>query len=213
MHRILGVIALGLCVSVAAAYGGSSVQALAQREASYYGNPRAAITRIETVRIIGARPGHERWTMIQMKGRHAFRVGCPRPGPGIPGPCDAHYLEVGVDLVNHKVGLDWGLTTSEVSAIAKARKASHWLRIFPDTPALYLHCAIPRGGLQLRPNHPLMGTCSTEVTPSNHVRRVEFVQTWRLPPKSYKASWIVTLGRTGRVQSIRVTGQPPQLWK
>lgn len=216
MRRIVTVFAFFLCTGAAAAYaGGFSLQSIAHKEAKYHGDAHAAITRIETVRIWGTRQGHARWAMIRMKGPHAFRVGCPRPGPGVPGPCGAHYLEVGVDLANHKVGLDWGLTASEVSAIAKARKASHWLRIFPDTPALYVQCAIQRGGLQLRPNRPLTGTCSTVATPSNHVRRVEFVQTWRLPPSSRlnKASWIVTLGRHGRIKSIRVTGEPPQLWK
>lgn len=200
---------LALAVGVAAAYGGSSIQTLAHQQAKYFGDPQAAITRIETVRIFGARPGHSRWTMIQMKGSHAFRVGCPRPGPGIPGPCGARYLEVGVDLANHKVGLDWGLTASEVSAIARARKASWLFKIFPDTPGLYLHCAISRGGLHL----PAAGTCSTVAEPSNHVRRVEFVETWRNRghARTNKAGWVVTLSRSGHVQSVHPTGQPPQL--
>lgn len=74
MCRIMPVIALGLCVGVAVAYGGSSLQAIARKQAKYYGDAHAVITRSETVRIRGARPGHERWTMIQMKGRHPFRV-------------------------------------------------------------------------------------------------------------------------------------------
>ena len=164
---------------------------------------------------MGARPGHERWWMIRLKGRHAFRVGCPRPGPGLPGPCGAHYLEVGVDLADRKPGLTWGLTASKVAAIAKARRATRWFRIFPDTPGLYLRCAIPRGGAQLPPDRSLTGTCSTVAQPSDQARRVEFVQTWRLGPGSGldQARWIVTLSRGGRVRSIRVTGQPPQLWK
>lgn len=218
MRRIVTVFVFFLCTGAAAAYaGGFSLQSIAHKEAKYYGETHAAITRIETVRIWGARPGHARWAMIRMKGRHAFRVGCPRPGPGLPEPCGAHYLEVGVDLANHKVGLDWGLTRSEVSAIARARHASRWFRIFPDTPALYLRCAIPRGGTHLPTdkNLTLKGTCSTVAEPSNHVRRVAFVETFRLSPSSKlsKAGWVVTLNRHGRVKSIRVTGQPPQLWK
>ncbi len=217
MRRIVTVFAFLLCAGAAAAYaGGFSLQSVAHKEAKYYGNAHATITRIETVRIWGARPGHARWAMIRMKSRHAFRVGCPRPGPGAPGPCGAHYLEVGVDLASHKVGLDWGLTASEVSTIARALHASRWFRIFPDTPALYLRCAIPRGGTQSpTSSRSLAGTCSTVAEPSNDVRQVAFVETFRLSPSSKlsKAGWVVTLGRSGRVQSIRVTGQPPQLWK
>jgi len=216
MRRIVTVFAFFLCTGAAAAYaGGFSLQSIAHKEAKYYGDAHAAITHIETVRIWGARPGQARWAMIRMKGRHAFRVGCPRPGPGVPGPCGAHYLEVGVDLASHKVGLDWGLTASEVSAIAEARHASRWFRIFPDTPALYLRCAIPRGGTQLPTSRSLTGTCSTVAEPSSHVRRVAFVETFRLNPSSKlsEAGWVVTLNRLGRIRSIRVTGEPPQLWK
>jgi hypothetical protein len=217
MKRVIGVAAAVACgsVIVAAAYGGSSLQAIAHQEARYFGDPHAAVTRIERVRIFGARPGHERWAMIRVKGRRPFRVGCPRPGPGPPGPCGAHYLEVGVDLTDPQNRMDWGLTASEVSAIARAWRASRWFRIFPDTPALYLRCAIPRGGAQLRAHRSLPGTCSTVAEPSDHVRRVEFVETFRIAPggKLDKADWIVTLGRAGRVRSIRVEGQPPQLWK
>ena len=216
MHRIVTVFAFVLCTGAAAAYaGGFSLQSIAHKEAKYFGDAHAVISRIETVRIWGARPGHARWAMIRMKGRHAFRVGCPHPGPGPSGPCGAHYLEVGVDLANHKVGLFWGLTASEVSAIARARKASARFRIFPDTPALYLRCAIPRGGEQLPSSRSLTGTCSTVAEPSSHVRRVTFVETFRLSPSSKpsEAGWVVKLGRHGRVKSIRVTGEPPQLWK
>ncbi len=215
MRRIATVFAFFLCTGAAAACaGGFSLQSIAHREAKYYGDAHAAITRIATVRIAGAGHGHARWAMIRMKG-HAFRVGCPRPGLGVPGPCDAHYLEVGVDLASHKVGLDWGLTASQVSAITRARLATRWFRIFPDTPALYLHCAIPRGGTQLPTSRSLTGTCSTVAEPSSRVRRVAFVETFRLNPSSKlsEAGWVVTLNRHGRIRSIRVTGEPPQLWK
>jgi len=229
MRRIATIFALFLCAGAAVAYAGGfslqsnahkfSLQSIAHQQAKYFGDAHAVITRIETVRIWGARPGHARWAMIRMKGHHAFRVGCPHPGPGPSGSCGAHYLEVGVDLANHNPGLFWGLTASEVSAIAQARKASALFRIFPDTPALYLRCAIPRGGSQIvgRPHNSrrLTGTCSTVVEPSSHVRQVTFVETFRLSPssKTTEAGWVVTLSRHGRVKSIRVTGEPPQLWK
>lgn len=205
MHRPLATASLVICATLAAGCGGSSLRAIALKQAEYFGDPHAAITRIETVQLSGARPGHARWTMIQMKSRHAFRAGCVSVGPG-PAACQARYLEVGIDLTNHEAGLYWGLTASEVSAIDRARQASPRFRIFPDTTALYLRCAIPRGSL---PGGALTGTCSTVAPPSAHVRKVEFIEKWG---KS-TASWVVTLSRSGRVQSIRVTGQPPQLWK
>jgi hypothetical protein len=225
MRRVVTVFAFFLCAGAVAAYAGgfslqsnahkSSLQSIAHKQAKYFGDAHAVITRIETVRIRGARPGHARWAMIRMKGHHAFQVGCPHPGPGPAGPCGAHYLEVGVDLANHTSGLFWGLTASEVSAIARARKASARFRIFPDTPALYLRCAIPRGGSQMPHSRRLTGTCSTVAEPSSHVRQVTFVETFRLSASSKpsEAGWVVTLDRHGRVKSIRVTGEPPQLWK
>jgi hypothetical protein len=216
MQRVLTVIALGFCVGVAAACGGSSLRAVAREQAKYYGDAHATITRVETVRIRGARRGHSRWAMIRMKGRTAFRVGCPRPGPGAPGPCGAHYLEVGIDLTNHEPGLAWGLTASELSAITKARRASPRFRIFPDTPALYLHCAIPEGGAHLGVA-ALAGTCSTVAPPNNRVRRVRFIETWSpqggASGPQMSAGWVVSLGSQGRVRSIHVNGEPPQLWK
>ena len=213
VHRALATVSLVFCAGLVAGCGGSSIQTIAHAQAKYFGDPNAAITRIETVRLVGALPGHRRWTMIQMKGRHAFRVGCPRSGPAPPGPCAAHYLEVGVDLANHGKVMYWGLTASEVSAIARARRASPRFRIFPDAMGLYLRCAIPRGGTQLPPDRPLTGICSTEVAPNNHVRRVAFIETWGGGIGANTAGWIVTLSRSGRVQSVRVTGQPPQLWR
>lgn len=208
MHRLIGVSALGLCSCLAAGCGGSSLQAIAHKQAKYYGHPHATVTGIETVQI-SAHPGHRRWAMIRMKSRRAFRVGCISAGPGLAGSCHAQYLEVGVDLSNHEPGLIWGLTASEVSAIARARQASPRFRIFPDTTGLYLRCAIPRGGPS---NGTVAGTCSTVADPSDHVRRVEFIETWRNGASNLsKAVWVVTLSRDGGVRSIRVTGKPPQL--
>jgi hypothetical protein len=107
----------------------------------------------------------------------------------------------------------WGMTASEIAAIARARRASPRLGIFPDAVGLSLRCAIPRGGTQLAPGRTLTGICSTEVLPSNHVRRVDFIEMWGGSFGSGTAGWVVTLSRRGRVRSVRVTGQPPQLWK
>jgi hypothetical protein len=211
MHRTFGILyvfALALCVGVAAGYGGPSLQAIAHNEAKYFGNPQAAITHTETVRI-----GRTRWAMIQMKGHRAFRVAClPLGAIALGGACHPRYLVLGVKLANHEVGLYWGLTASQVSAIARARQASQRFRIFPDVTNLYVRCAIPQGGLH---TGALTGTCSTVAQPDNHVKRVKFVETWKLRASGplMTAGWVVTLNPGGRVQSVRVTGQPPQLWK
>jgi hypothetical protein len=211
VRRALATASFGICAILVAGCGSSSLQSIARKQAKYYGDPRATIMRTETVQLRGALPGHRRWAMIQMRSRRAFRVGClssPReyqPRHLATG-CHPRYLEVGIDLANHDPGLYWGLTASEVSAIVSARQASPRFRIFPDTPGLYLRCAIPRGGPA---NGIVTGTCSTVTERSGHVRQVDFIETWR-HGKS-KAIWIVTLSRNGRVQSIRGTGHAPQL--
>jgi hypothetical protein len=210
MKRVIGVAALAACAAVAAGYGSPSLRSIAHKEAKYFGDPHAAITRIETVRI-----GGTRWAIIEMKGRRAFRAGCTPVGGIVGARCHPHYLVVGVKLSNHEVGLYWGLTASQVSAIRTARRASRWFRIFPDTTNLPARCAIPRGGTQLPTTGTMTGTCSTVAEPASHVRRVEFAETFRLSPsgKQSEADWVVTLRKDGGVQSIRVKGQPPQLWK
>lgn len=193
----------------------ASAEAVARREARYKGDAHATITHVERVRLPDADPAHRRWIMIQLKSRRAFDVGCPSSRPGPQGGCGAHYLEIGVRPGDDQFGLMWGLTASEVSAIARARRASRSLRIFPDTPALHIRCTIPRGGPRLPTSRSITGTCTTVVEPSNHVRRVTFYEDFRLTPHSpsNEAGWVVKLDRSGRVRSIREIGQPPQLWR
>jgi hypothetical protein len=69
-----------------------------------------------------------------------------------------------------------------------------------------IHCAIPHANL---PGGTLPGICTTVAEPVSHVRRVKFIEAWN----SKTATWIVKLGQDGRVRSIRVIGQPPQIWK
>jgi hypothetical protein len=210
MKRVIGLAALVILFAVAAGYGRSSLRTIAQKEAKYFGDPHATVTRIETARVAGAR-----WAIIEMKGRRTFRIGCAPVGGLVGTTCHPHYLVVGVKLPSKKVGLYWGLTASQVAAIKEARRASRWLRVFPDTTNLYAGCAIPRGGTHFPTDRSLTGTCSTVAEPSDHVRRVKFTETFRISPSSKpsEADWIVTLDKVGHVQSIRVKGQPPQLWK
>jgi hypothetical protein len=205
---VVGAVVFLLCVGVSAGCGGSSLTAIAYKQAKNYGVPQPVLARSETVRIEGG----SRWRMIWMKGRSAFRSGCPRSqiglpeGPGVQ-PCRARYLILGVRLSTHTMpGLGWALSSSQVAAIKRERRASDRFRIFPDFMGIGVRCAIPRGNL---PGGTLHGLCSTIAASVNHVRRVEFIEGW----DSMSSGWVVTLSRDGRVQSIRVTGQPPQLWK
>lgn len=101
-------------------------------------------------------------------------------------------------------------------APALARRSSRFLRIFPARPGRTA-CSIPRGGTTTTPA-TLRGRCSTEFVSSppypRGAIRVRFGERWRLGGRRQRAAWIVTVRlRDGRVQSTRVTGQPPQLWK
>jgi hypothetical protein len=194
-------LALALCASASAGCGGSSLRAIAFKQARYSHVPHAMLKRSETVQI-----ERSRWTMVWMKGRSVFRFACPSTNLLGLQPCEARYLVVGVKQGTHSPGLGWGLSSSQVVAIERARQASRRFRIFPDFMGIGIHCAIPRANL---PGGTLPGICSTVATPVNHVRRVEFIEAWN----SKSSRWVVALSRDGRVHSIRLAGQPPQLWK
>jgi hypothetical protein len=95
-------------------------------------------------------------------------------------------------------------------APAIARRSSRFLRIFLPRPGT-VACSIP-ARLALR------GRCTTGFVSappySRKTIRVRFGERWRLGGDLHRGAWIVTVRlRDGRVQSTRVTGQPPQLWK
>jgi hypothetical protein len=204
--------ALGMCASLVAGCGGSSLQAIAHEQAKLYGVPHAAITRVEKIPVVGG--GKSPWSIILMRGRSLFLLACSGGpvgvglGIGIVRACHPRYAAFGVKPGGRTAELSWGLSSSQIAAIARARRARRGFRIFPDLTSVNVRCSIPRGGPY---GGTVTGTCTTEAQPANHVRRVEFKEIW--PPRWTPAGWVVTFSRTGRVQSIRVTGQPPQLWK
>jgi hypothetical protein len=82
-----------------------------------------------------------------------------------------------------------------------ARSASPLFKLFPDIGAPAIRCAIPRGS---PPSGTIAGGCftRTDPTPSNHVRRVVFMEHWPLfrtnryggvMGSKHAAGWIVTL--------------------
>jgi hypothetical protein len=83
----------------------------------------------------------------------------------------------------------------------------------PRTVAILerIRCAIPEGS---SPGATLDGSCLTDAQTHGHAGRVVFTEAWRMngSTTASKASWVVKL-KDGKVQSIRVKGQPPQLWK
>lgn len=216
MHRVIGVSALVVCACLVAGCGGSSPQAAGRRDASkLFGDPHARVVHVETFTNLSGT--HE--AVVTMQGHFSSRSDNPlASGPGRfryvaldfllpPGPATSAGFET--------------LTPSMIAATTRARSANPLFKIFPDIGSPAIRCLIPRGGPS---PGTILGGCltNTDLTPSNHVRRVEFLERWPLVkkrngswPSSVKGGgWIVTLSRDGRVQSIRVTGHlPPQLWK
>jgi hypothetical protein len=213
VERLVRVLALSVYVGLAAGCGGSSLQAIGHKQAKDYGASHAAITRVERVQVVGG--GKPPWAIILMKSRSPFRLGCSSEPfnsrhIGALGflACHPRYAAFGVKPGSHTAQISWGLSSSQIAAIARARRARRSFRIFPDLTSVNVRCSIPRGG---PPGGTVTGTCTTGARPPNHVRRVEFMEIW--PPNWTPAGWVVTLSRSGRVQSIRVIGQPPQLTK
>jgi hypothetical protein len=111
-------------------------------------------------------------------------------------------------------------TPSMVAATARARSANPLFKLFPDVGSPPIRCGIPVGS---RPGGTIAGGCLTsEPPPTNHLRRVEFIEEWPLFRTNryggvlgwkHSARWIVTLAGDGQVQSMSVKGQPPQLWR
>ena len=213
MQRV-GLFVLVLCTCIVAGCGGTSLEQVAQRDSKeLLGEPNPQILHTETARIVdGAREA-----VVQMHGRFTIIPSCPAVAAPSKSRCHTlhpRYVVLTFSLPNPRSSQGYSTTSaSQIAAIARARSARPQFAIFPDFNAEVVRCAIPRGS---PPGGTIGGTCVTYALPYKHVKRVEFIEHW---PQSQptgsrnKAGWIVTFSRDGRVQSIRVTGQPPQLWK
>jgi hypothetical protein len=217
MQRVLvRVVALGFCACLAAGCGGLSAQQAARGDAKLlFDDPHAQVMHVDTFQNLSG----TREAVVTMQGH--FR-GQAFVNPSCSSCPADRYIALDFLLPPHPGRFDGFamLTPSMVAATARARSASPLFRIFPDIGAPAVRCSIPRGGSS---PGTIDGVCLTNTypEPSNHVRRVEFIEHWPFVttsngswPKYEKTGrWIVTLNRGGSVQSIERTGQqPPQLW-
>ena len=206
---------LVLCASacVAAGCGSSYQQAISRESSQFLGDPYPQVMNVELERNVNG----DREAVIPVQGHFTLRPSCPAfAGSTAPRCRTGHtrYAVLEFSLPDPKAaGGFWTVSPSQVAAIAAARRASPLFSLFPDFTEEIVRCSIPRGGPG---GGTISGTCSTNTVPYRRVRRVEFLEHWPLGHKSgsrNKAGWDVTLGRDGRVRSIRVVGQPPQLWR
>jgi hypothetical protein len=214
MSRVVLVCALVLCGCLSAGCGGSSLQKVARQDSKEsLGDPHPRITHTETVRIVDG----EKEAVVQMQGHFTIVPHCPFVTAGSKSRC--HMLHprnvvLTFSLPNPEASHGYStISASQISRIARARHARPLFGIFPDFVNEIVRCAIPRGS---PPGGTIAGTCSTEALPYPRVRRAEFTEHWpqsRPTGSRNKAGWIVTFSRDGRVESIRVTGQPPQFRK
>ena len=223
LRALAALCVLMLSVSAVAGCGGASLQEIALREAKLHvvGGHHQRVIRVESVRDTG---GANLAVAIVQGDFTLPPAGNPSCGLGgttcrPPRPQHVHYYMVAFSP-RHPDSWSAGPTSAaELGAVAQARKARALFSIFPDFASFSVRCAIPRGG-----SHPgtIPGLCHTTYQTLNHTRVVEFGEKWplaSLSPSGYgphetSARWIVTLGRSGHVQSIQVTGHhPPQLWK
>jgi hypothetical protein len=225
MNRVAGVSFLVLCGLLAAGCGGSHVQLAALHGG--LARPPAWLTRIavrEAKLLDDPHPHPISYTLSKQKdvvdlfGEFRYRSrGC-----SAGADCPALFGMRGTSLRlliaprTHRI-----LSTTLSSRIAGAqapaiaRRSSRFLRIFLPRPGTTA-CSIPRGGVQTT-NATFRGRCTTGFVSYPYSRkavRVRFGERWRLGGHVHRAAWVVTVRlRDGRVQSTRVTGQPPQLWK
>jgi hypothetical protein len=214
MQRVLGLLVFVGCAWVFAGCGGASLRQIAQRDSKeLLGEPHPQILHTETARIVdGAREA-----VVQMHGHFTIVPDCPHAVAPAKNRCHTlHPRYVVLTFSLPKSGSAQGyatITSSQMESIARARRAQRWLALFPDFNGEIVRCAIPRGS---PPGGTIPGTCVTYAFPYHHVRRVELIEHWPQSEPSgsrNKAGWIVLFGRDGHVRSVRVTGQPPQLWK
>jgi hypothetical protein len=185
------------------------MQTVAAQEAKQLlGDGHPKILRVETVQDVGG----AREAVVTMQGH--FKPQCSF------GPCrTVSYVWLNFSLSNPK-DLQGFLVTSasQLAAIDRAKSANPLFKIFPDFINPAIRCTIPRG----HSGRTIAGGCVMNFEKTKGVTRIKFRERWPFvktrsgnwPSYERSGGWIVTIGRNGRLQSIRVTGHlPPQLWK
>jgi hypothetical protein len=210
--------ALLLCL-VAAGCGATGWQSSAAQLGRIWGDPHPTIVRMESVQLATGTQAE----VMQLRGHFSFRPSCfavKFPGrhhrPRCPGVVHLDTVVGAVDAHDHKL-IEAGNdnTAAELAAFARARDARPMFRIFPEFSDPLVQCAIPGYG-----GRTITGTCTTRVargSPKTGAVDVALVEHWPLTRSSnrpYSGGWIVAVSRSGRILSVRRTGDlPPQLWR
>jgi len=214
MSRVPAVFAIALGACLIAGCGGTSLGQVARQDSKeLLGEPHPQILRTETARIVDG----QREAVVQLHGHFTIIPNCPAVVGTAKNRCHTlhpRYVVLTFSLPNPKSSQGYATTSSsQIAAIARARRAQPQFATFPDFNGEVVRCAIPRGR---PPGGTIAGTCVTYALPYQHTKRVEFIEHWPQSEPSgsrRKAGWTVTLSRDGLVRSIRVLGQPPQLSK
>lgn len=195
---------------VVAGCGGSVQQVARQKAKQLLGDGHPKLLRIETVQDVGG----TREAVVTMQRHFKPQGGCSF------GPCrTVSYVWLYFSLSNPKDMQGFSTTSaSQLAAIDRAKSANPLFGIFPDFTNPAIRCAIPLG----RSGRTIAGGCVMNFEKSKGITRIKFRENWPFvktrsgnwPSYEKSGGWIVTIGRNGRFQSIRVTGHlPPQLWK
>jgi hypothetical protein len=223
--RIVGLFALVLCTWVAAGCGGSHVQPTALH--GLY-EPPLWLQRVvgrEARLFHSTGPGGTSITrskqneVVEMFGEFTTPHPPACTTSYCPSPIRGHgtSLRLVISRRTHRVlsaTLSQQIDAGQAPPIAQ--RSSRFLHIFLPHPGK-VACSIPRGGLNIT-GKALRGRCTTQFVSSppypRGAIRVRFGERWRLGGHVQRAAWIVTVRyQDGRVETTRVIGQPPQLWK
>jgi|SRR5579884_511324 len=210
MQRSVGLFALTVCACLVAGCG-SALQAKARK---VVGDPHATVVSTQTVDPLGGGP----LTVVVMKPGGTQGLGCIEAlvsggsNSGCPGWSDAYVL---LNPKTHAAGIDQGISTWQVAAIAKARATNPRLGIFPIVNQLTVRCATTHLNLGWPPGMMVHGMCNTMALPfGGPVRCVAFIMGWRpgAGAKMKTAAVVARFDRTGHIRSTHLVASPPPPW-
>lgn len=212
MRRALASAAVLIAAAgMAAGCGSASWQASADKVGGEWGDSHPTIVRQQAVRLA---PGTEA-EIMQLRGHFRLSPTCGAVLGQAKCPSVVHLdtVVLAVNARDHEL-IEAGNdnTAPELAAFARAREARPMFRIFPEFSSPLVQCAIPSfGGRTVR------GTCRTGVARTTRGEiEVALLEHWPLDGQTfrpYSGGWIVTVARSGRIFSVRRTGDlPPQLW-
>jgi len=202
--------------ALVAGCGSAGWQASANQIGRGWGDAHPAIVRSEAVELVNGTQAE----IIQLRGHFRLTPTCTpvmppahRRCPGVVhldtviGAVDAHthaFIESGNDN-----------TAMQLAAFARATRARPLFSIFPEFSSPLVRCEIPS-----LHGSTIPGTCTTNVVGRRTTSwpiAVALLEHWPLAGaknRPFSGGWIVTVARSGRILSVRRTGDlPPQLWR